>query len=97
MPFAVFVIVTSAAAPTVSLHVETSSGQSQFRIGEAIGLKVRARGRCGRKNPGNRFGRENHFNFRKVSLTIGCISGMMIWNALQMTSASMTMTAAGPF
>ena len=40
MLFAVLIIVTSAAAQTVSLHIETSSGQSQFRIGEAIGLKA---------------------------------------------------------
>jgi hypothetical protein len=38
--FAALVIVTSAAAQTVSLHIETSSGQSQFRIGEAIALKL---------------------------------------------------------
>lgn len=40
VPFAVLVVVTSATAQTVSLHIETSSGQSQFRIGEAIGLKA---------------------------------------------------------
>jgi hypothetical protein len=34
------IIATSAAAQSFSLHIETPFGQSQFRTGEAIGLKV---------------------------------------------------------
>src|SRR6516162_4677847 len=34
----VFAIATTAAAQTFSLHIENPPGQSQFRIGEAIGL-----------------------------------------------------------
>jgi hypothetical protein len=33
-------IATSAAAQAFSLHIETPLSQSQFRIGEAIGLKL---------------------------------------------------------
>lgn len=40
MLLAVFAIATSAAAQTFSLHIETSPDQSQFRIGEVIGLNV---------------------------------------------------------
>src|SRR6516165_9284509 len=36
----VFAIATTAAAQTFSLHIENPPGQSQFRIGEAIGLKL---------------------------------------------------------
>lgn len=36
----VFAIATCAAAQTFSLHIETRPGQSQFRVGEAIGLKA---------------------------------------------------------
>jgi hypothetical protein len=36
----VLVIVASAAAQTVSVHIESSPGKSQFRVGEAIGLTL---------------------------------------------------------
>lgn len=37
--FGAFAITFAAGAQTFSLHIETVSGQTQFRIGEAIGLK----------------------------------------------------------
>ena len=35
-----FLLAAGAPAQTISLHIETESGQSQFRIGEQIGLKL---------------------------------------------------------
>jgi hypothetical protein len=33
-------IATSVAAQSISLHIEPAHGQSQFRIGEGVGLKL---------------------------------------------------------
>jgi hypothetical protein len=40
MLLGVFTIATGVAAQAISLHLEPALGQSQFRIGEEIGLKL---------------------------------------------------------